>query len=75
MNFFHLISPCANIFFVFRRPLSPISFLMVRPLIIISRGRVGYEMASDEMEMPQMERLLEGYDARRTEVAIMRGSI
>ena len=33
MNFFHLIFPCANIFFVLRPPpLPPISFLMVRPL-------------------------------------------
>ena len=32
MNIFHLIFPCANIFFVFRPPPPPIRFLMVRPL-------------------------------------------
>ena len=75
MNFFHLISPCANIFFVLHPPPSPISFLMVRLSTIISQGRVGYEMASGEMKIPQMESLLAGYEARRTEVAIMRGSV
>ena len=72
MNFFHLISPCANIFFGLHPPPSPISFLMVRLSTIISQGRVGYEMASGEMKIPQMESLLAGYDARRTEEAIMR---
>ena len=34
MNFFHLIFPCAKIFFVLRpSPTPPISFLMVRPLV------------------------------------------
>ena len=76
MNFFHLISPCANIFFGLHPPPSPISFLMVRLSTIISRGRVaGNEMASGEMKIPQMESLLAGYEVRRTEVAIMRGSV
>ena len=59
-------------FFVPHPPPSPISFLMVRLSTIISQGRVGYEMASGEMKIPQMESLLAGYDARRTEEAIMR---
>ena len=75
MNFFHLIFPCANIFFGLHPPPSSISFLMVRLSTIISRGRVGNEMASGEMKIPQMESLLAGYEARRTEVAIMRGSV
>ena len=33
--FFHLIFPCANIFFVLRPHPPPISFLMVRPLFTI----------------------------------------
>ena len=42
---------------------------------VISRGRVGCEMASGKMEIPQMESLLAGYEARSTEGAIMRGLI
>ena len=45
---------------------------MVRLSTIISQGRVGYEMASGEMKIPQMESFLAGYDARRTEGAITR---
>ena len=35
-NFFHLIFHCANIFLVLRTPPPPISFLMVRPLLIFN---------------------------------------
>ena len=71
-EFFSFNFPPRKYFFVPHPPPFPISFLMVRLSTIISQGRVGYEMASGEMKIPQMESLLAGYDARRTEGAITR---
>ena len=58
MNFFHLIYPWANIFFVLRSPPTPLSFLMVRPL--------GHW---DKMDLETLQNWLPGLTRYRLKIA------